>query len=184
VSVKQLRQRCVAKLREYQVPRPFDLDLFRAEVERIRGRPIVFVPVRTGVTTGCGMWLQTADTDYILHEAFTSPLHEAHIKLHELAHVMWGHQGSSPFAADFLRLVLPDLDPTAVQQVLGRGTYTRDAENEAEMLATVIGEYGAVSQLPHQRAAQPADVADQLRRLASSLEHPDDRDWPGRPTRP
>ncbi len=176
VARNDLRDRCAAKLREYGLTRPIDLDGLQATLERARGRVIRFVPVLTNGRSKCGLWISVGDTDLILHERATSPLHSLHIKWHELAHMLWGHPGTSPFAPEFLRLLVPDLDPAAVRQVLGRGgNYTDEAEAEAEMTATLLAEAGAYRVEP---AAVPApDMAAPLRRLASALGNPAGGPW-------
>jgi hypothetical protein len=161
-------------LREHCLNPPVQVRALKAELEQARGRAIQFVPVRTDGRSRCGLWVSAGDTDYILHEQATSPLHSRHIKLHELAHMLWGHQGTSPFAPEFLRLVMPDLDPARVRQVLGRSAYAQVAELEAEMTATMLGEVAAPETLPDEDEER---VADHLRRLALALDRPVDRTW-------
>lgn len=177
VSRSDLRERCAAKLLEYGLAPPTTLDMLQQKIERARDRVIRFVPVQTSGASKCGLWISVGDTDLVLHEQATSPLHTLHIKLHELAHMLWGHPGTSPFAPEFLRLVVPDLDPAAVRQVLGRGgDYTTDAaEAEAEMTATLLAEAGAYRVGPP--AAPAPDLPGPLHRLASALGNPAGGSW-------
>jgi hypothetical protein len=64
----------------------------------------------------------------------TSPLHAEHIVLHEVAHILSGHDGARD---GFARLV-PDLDPATVRRMLGRAGYPSAQEREAEMMASLI----------------------------------------------
>lgn len=174
-----LRRRCAATLRAFEVPRPFDLELFRREIERVRGRHLVLVPVQTAASSPCGLWIADpqTDTDYVMYESGTSPLHKIHIVLHEMGHMVFEHRGLSPFAPDFLARALPDLDPAAVSQVLGRTTFSSVEEAEAEMWATLVGEWGALTQVRHPQIAAAPDVAAQLDRLAAALQQPHSRGW-------
>ncbi|MEU7823071.1 hypothetical protein [Catellatospora sp. NPDC049133] len=168
-SPRRTRRRCKELIRDFDVPRPFDLELFRQELERKRGRRIVFVPVETGARCPCGLWLATADTDYVFVERATSPLHMTHIALHEIGHILFGHQGISPYSAEFLAKALPTLDPSAVIRLLGRTAYSGRQEEEAETLATVVGERGRITDIAHRPILVGSDTARMLERLVAGL---------------
>ena len=130
-----LRRRCERRLQGVQVPNPFDLDRFCAEVADRRGRPLVRRAVPgLSADAPCGLWISTARADHVLYDPGTSPLHAEHIVLHELAHILSGHRGSDPAIAR----LFPDLDPAMVRQALGRVAYTSAQEREAEMMASLI----------------------------------------------
>ena len=84
--------RHAAMIRGLQVPVPFDLSQFVAGLERQRGRPIGLHSFSFGPGGLCGLWIGTAEADYIYHEAGTTPFHATHIALHEIAHMLLGHQ--------------------------------------------------------------------------------------------
>src|SRR5260370_21027525 len=84
--------RHAASLRELQLPVPFELGQCVAGLERQRRRPILLRPFSSGPGCPCGLWIGTADADYIYHEAGTTPFHATHIALHEIAHMLLGHQ--------------------------------------------------------------------------------------------
>ena len=65
--------RHAAIVRELEIPVPFDLGRFVAGLERQRGRPIRLRPFSFGPGCPCGLWIGTADADYIYHEAGTTP---------------------------------------------------------------------------------------------------------------
>ena len=60
---------------------------FVAGLERQRHRPIRLCPFSSGPSIPCGLWIGTADADYIYHERGTTPYYGTHIALHELAHI-------------------------------------------------------------------------------------------------
>jgi hypothetical protein len=169
LPLRPLRRRCKDLIREFKVPKPFDLGQFKRELERVRNRRIQFVPVKTTSKSPCGLWLAAGDTDYVFFEAATSPLHQVHIALHELGHMLWEHQGISPFTADYLTHAMPTLDPAAMQRVLGRTTFSASEEQEAEMFATMVGERGAITEVTHRPVEFSPDTAELLGRLAAGL---------------
>ena len=83
-----------------------------------------------------GIWLNTGFGDYILHAPTASELHRRQIVLHELAHMILGHDlatGQSSAAALF-----PDLPEGAVLRTLTRGHTDNAMEREAEALADLL----------------------------------------------
>ncbi len=129
---KVIRRRCEARLRELSLPTPFDLDIFIAGIAARRGRPIAryALPLMGGLP---GLWLETDTADLLYYEERTSPLHQQHIVLHELGHILLGHRG--------LRLgqtiALGDLT-LAELRALRDERYTEEEEYAAETLATLI----------------------------------------------
>lgn len=147
---RRLRKRCAARLRELPMPVPFDVRVLCDRVARRRGRPIRLVPM-AGLTGVCGLWLATDEADLICYEAATSPPHQEHIILHELAHVLCDHYPS--FMPEAAASLLPSLDPAMVRRVLARAGYSTEEEREAELLASLI----------RQQARSGGTPADRLR---------------------
>jgi hypothetical protein len=79
----------------------------------------------------------TADADYIYYEAGTSLFHAIHIALHEIAHMLLGHQHTSAWN-QLIGLLAPDVDQALIQLILGRSAYTSAEERDAETLASLI----------------------------------------------
>ena len=129
--------RQAAIVRELDVPVPFDLARFVADLERQRRRPINLRPFTSGPGSPCGLWIGTPNADYIYHEAGTTPFHAARIAVHELAHMLLGHQHIAA-REGFIRILAPDLDQALTQLILGRSTYSTVEEQEAETLASLI----------------------------------------------
>lgn len=80
-----------------------------------------------------GIWLNTTFGDYVLHAPAPSELHRQQIILHELAHMILGHDlavEQSNTAALF-----PDLPESAVVRTLARGHDDNKLERDAETLA-------------------------------------------------
>jgi hypothetical protein len=122
---------------DLDIPQPFNLGRFLGQVERRRNRTIFLHPFTSGPGIPCGLWLGTARADHIFHEEGTTPWHQTHITLHEVAHMLLGH-GDGESGHRLGRLLVPDVDPALVRLILGRSTYSTAEEQEAETVASLI----------------------------------------------
>jgi hypothetical protein len=132
------QRRCAAIVADLDIPRPFNLSQLLAQVAARRNRPIFIHSFISGPGIPCGMWLSTARADHIFHEACTSPWHRTHIALHELAHILLGHDSHAGDALELADLLGPELNPALVRLVLGRSIYRTAQERDAEILASII----------------------------------------------
>jgi hypothetical protein len=150
------------------VPHPFDIDELVRRVAERRGRPITLHALCMGPDGPSGLWLALGDADLICHEARTNAVHQAHIVLHELGHMLCGHGSAGASPDSVLRFLLPTLDPVAVSRVLRRGSYHDEEEREAERFATLVRQ--RAGQLP---VLAPTTIAAQdevvLRRIEAAL---------------
>jgi hypothetical protein len=167
MNTATLRKRCQARLADLDLPRPFDVRALCANLERLRGKPIVLVPLELSATGPCGLWISDDRRDYIVHESATSPMHQEHIILHEIGHLLCDHQGAAKLTGEHAAGLFRTLDPAMVRKVLGRSGYTSEEEAEAEMLASLILQRADRTPL----ATPPADPADAavVRRLESGM---------------
>ena len=166
MSLRGLQRQCEARLRDVDVPDPFDIEAFCARLAIRRGRPLHVLPLPdgTGPEAPCGLWMATDNADFVFVEGATSPLHREHIILHEVAHMICGHAEKVPVET-FARL-LPDLDADMVGRVLGRTSYTNDEEREAELLASLI--LARARRAPRSPGPTPG-IAAVLKRAARTL---------------
>lgn len=94
-----------------------------------------------------GCWVNMAERDFIFYERNTAPLHQAHIQLHELAHILCGHQTFEPteesgltltmLINDLLHAAFPSATP-ALASILARSSHSSQDEIEAEALSDLI----------------------------------------------
>jgi hypothetical protein len=166
LDLKVLQRRCEVRLRALALPRTIQLPALLQGVSDLRGRRIVVCPTSTRPAP-CGLWLAASSRDYIFYEAETTPLHQAHIVLHELAHLVCGHQSAQVLEPELLRSLLPDLEPSVLQRVLRRASYDTEQEQEAELLASML-----LERLAPRESASPIDAEAQaaLEQLRRSLE--------------
>jgi hypothetical protein len=126
-------------VRELDLPRPFDVrDLAQRIAER-RDRPVVLAALEMSTLGSCGLWLASGSTDYICYEKHTSKLHQQHIVLHELGHLLCGH-GRSQRVDLRIGALVPQLSPATLAIMLARqhGGYADADEAEAELFAYTV----------------------------------------------
>ncbi|MEU5613551.1 ParH-like protein [Streptomyces sparsogenes] len=176
-SDKPLWQRCRRLVDGLDLPTPFDMDEFIGRLARTRGRPIDLMPVAARPHLPCGLLVTTDRADRILYPADTTPLHQQHIQLHEVAHLLCGHHETSPAASSAAEVLLPHLPASLVQRVLGRTVYTEPQEEEAELVASLILHRAA--ELDRADAARRSSTGPEEARLRSLFGSPEQRE-PGR----
>ncbi|NAZ85847.1 ImmA/IrrE family metallo-endopeptidase [Kineococcus indalonis] len=148
MSLRALRHRCAARLRDLALPDTFSTDAFATAVADLRGRPVHVLPHST--TGPCGAWVSTAAADYVFVDESTSGVHRRHILAHELAHVVFDHGGPDVLADDVAARLLPDVDRSTIERVLQRSSYSTEEEREAEVFASmVLQRMPALDALPH-----------------------------------
>ncbi|MFD5147276.1 hypothetical protein [Streptomyces sp. NPDC058401] len=160
-----LRKRCEAILGRLDLRHPFSLDGLCERIAEQRGRPIRLHPLpKEAAESGvCGLWVGTADVDYVFYEAQTTPLHREHIVLHEIGHILFGHHSLEAPSEDAPGAGGAD---GYVPTVLGRTNYTTRQEREAEMLASMIRIRTGTSGPPLGHGAEGRDT---LARLESAM---------------
>jgi hypothetical protein len=164
----RLRRRCEARLRQLDLPDPFDARSFCEALGEQRGRPIQLHAVPGG-EGACGVWVSVPTADLIFYEQNTSPLHQEHIILHEVSHLLCGHAPALVSEHETLQLLFPDFDLETIQLALPRAGYSTEEEREAEILASLIIERAAAGS-PLRRSSRKRRKDEVLHRLATSLQ--------------
>jgi hypothetical protein len=165
---RRLRRQCEARLRELNLPDPFDIRTFCEVLRAQRVHPIVLHPL-TGTTGACGVWVSVPAADLIFYEQGTSRLHQQHIILHEVSHLLCDHQPVPVSDGEVPELLFPDLHLKTVKHVLQRSGYSTYEKREAETLASLILERVSTGQAI--RTSITASGNDEaLHRLESSLQ--------------
>jgi hypothetical protein len=177
MSTRQIRRRCWELVRALDVPSPFDVQQFCAGLAASRGRPIDLRPMAMPPDSPCGVWVSTADRDYIFYEERTTGLHREHIIMHEIGHLLADHGNEAVLTLTESHLLLPHLDSAFVSRVLNRTDYSVDEERTAETVASMILER-ANRWKPVSEWDAPAHGAEVRRRLGETLEPPVDRRRP------
>jgi hypothetical protein len=134
--------------------RGFEIEQFIKRVGDLKGRRIRATPWKMPPAM-FGAWLADEDDacDYIFYRIDAPPVHQIHIQLHELAHLLFGHP-----TFNISRIKIAESYQGKGELPLKsygrlRSTDQSDDENEAETLASMIQEqvirYSQFAQLTH-----------------------------------
>lgn len=167
MDLKRLRRQCEARLQALDLPASLDARSLGEALAACRGRPLLLQPVSNGAGPH-GVWVAGPTVDVIFYEQETSPMHQEHIILHELCHLLCDHRPTPVSDTDYARLLFPDLHPGTVQHLLQRAGYSTDQEREAELLASLILERSVGT--PPSTASAPSAEAELVVRLEAALE--------------
>lgn len=153
---RTLRRMCRRLARGLDLTLPLDVQRLCQGLGESRGRPIELVCEALPPAVFGFCWAST-ERDYIFYQRHTTRLHQDHIVLHEVGHILAGHiqpsddgdlanlasllsRGSAPPPA-CARLVA---SPGAPSRVLYRSRYDTRQEWEAETIATILRERAMV----------------------------------------
>ena len=118
----------------------FTMESFRSWIEQQRGKELNFVPWAMPPSMS-GAWLSSDKSEYIFYEKNTPTIHQGHIQLHELAHILCGHPTIKVGAEKITMLFRQVIDGCVDQEdqsLLLRSAQSGEAEIEAEVLASFI----------------------------------------------
>ncbi len=158
-----LRRRCEERLAALQLPLPFTLAAFIEGLAKSRGRPLTIVDMPSLSDAGgpSGGWIATDGADYVFVDPAARALHREHIVLHELAHIVFGHQDALVMSRADAAALLPAISEETVIRMLGRSRYSEVEEQEAELLATMIAQ--------RDRVLRPVDAGTDVHALRDRL---------------
>ncbi|QIS12393.1 ImmA/IrrE family metallo-endopeptidase [Nocardia arthritidis] len=128
------------------LPADWTIEEFFAELERMRGRRIVRLPLPPTAPVGlCGLWLACKRYDVIFLRQSSDPAAELHVALHEVGHMLLDHgQDASISTVELTTLTSGvaldrEIDLSTVRAARGISSYDSEEEYEAELLASLIG---------------------------------------------
>lgn len=85
----------VTAVEQLPMLRSFNLKRFVSAVSDRRAKPIELVEAPMGGSAPCGWLVRTREVDYVCYPTNTSCLHQLHIVLHEIGHLVLGHTGEA-----------------------------------------------------------------------------------------
>lgn len=159
---RELRRHCKHTLRALGIQPPLQVHVLCRLLGEHRGRPIHLLPYSLPVPGPFGLWIATEKADYIFFQSETSKAHQDHIILHEVGHILAGHQ-SDETDQEFWQSMLPDISLKVIMSALRRTSYDEEREREAELVATIILEWASVLDL-----VSPRKSADPMTDLVQS----------------
>ncbi|MFI6849967.1 ParH-like protein [Kitasatospora sp. NBC_00085] len=166
-----LWQRCRGVAESIPLPEPFGIPELTEALALLRGRPIELMPLSGPEHSPCGVLISTDRADYIGYPADTTALHQQHIVLHEIGHLLCGHTGGSGPSTAVPAALTTQLSEELVRRVLGRSGYTERQEQEAELVASL-----ALQRALHRPCSTAVgQLADQVGRLRAVFGRPSRR---------
>lgn len=146
MRVRRIRRRCKRLIDELGVPASTDLHGLSEIVARRTGRSVRLVPMSLGGVVS-GMTAGTAAEFWVFYESRTSPWHQIHIVLHELSHLLLGHDQDPAVTEEALRMWAPSMDVATAMRRMGLSPgfarhhcYDNLTERETEVLGTLLME--------------------------------------------
>jgi hypothetical protein len=131
-------------LAELHLPDPSDVEGLCAHLSRHLGRPIRLIATQLPTDLVCGLLVRTDKFDAILYDRRPGQpsglvtWHQRHVIRHELAHLICGHHLAPVVESDVTDVLLPNVSPSGVRRLLGRTTFSDDAEREVEIIASML----------------------------------------------
>lgn len=118
----------------------FTMDSFVDWIERSRGRKIRFIhwEMPPGMF---GVWMSDADEpiEHVFIDNSVPPMHQVHIQLHELSHILCAHPTARLSRHEMGELLFKAAeDPGVLNEVLLRAPAKKELEEEAEIMAVLI----------------------------------------------
>ncbi|MBE1598817.1 MULTISPECIES: ImmA/IrrE family metallo-endopeptidase [Streptomyces] len=164
VRERQLRRYCRRLLRHLDIRPPLDVHELCKKIGQYRGKEIRLIPWELPIPGPSGVWLSQPGAETIFYQRETSSLHQDHIILHEIGHILADHENDL-ITADVFSDPGPDFPELLLNQGFQRTSYSEDYEYEAELVATIIQEWAVV--MAYVTPCPPEDPA--LHPLRSAL---------------
>ncbi|MEE1803490.1 hypothetical protein PUR57_33285 [Streptomyces sp. JV176] len=188
---KDLHRLIRRELQDLGATPPLDVDDLCRALSRRRGRPLHLREAPLPKPGPSGMWIEYEECDVILYQQETTRLHQDHIKLHEIGHILVSENeeaakdSSSETETDTpvvdpgeeaavdvkgWATLLPVFGTGSIKRAAQRCSYDNDKECSVELIATIILEWSSLLASSTPPAEDPA-----LRRVESALG--DRRGW-------
>ncbi|GAA1145247.1 MULTISPECIES: hypothetical protein [Streptomyces violaceusniger group] len=157
IRERELRRYCKRLLRRLDIQPPLRVEELCQRLGQHRGKPIRLIPWDLPVPGPFGVWISRPDEDGIFYQRKTSRVHQDHIILHEIGHILADHQDGGGAEEDALALG-PDHPRKLITRRFNRAYYTEDYEREAELVATIIQEWAVVIDYATPRTAEDSTL--------------------------
>ncbi|MFJ6705625.1 MULTISPECIES: hypothetical protein [unclassified Streptomyces] len=189
---KDLHRLIRRELQDLGVTPPLDVDELCQALSRRRGRPLYLRAAPLPKPGPSGMWAEYDTYDVILYQQETTRLHQDHIILHEVGHILVAeNEGAAEDTSGEVEIdtsvaepdeeasavdvegwatLMPVFGVESIKRVAQRCSYDDGEECSVELVATIILEWSALLADSTPPADDPA-----LRRVESALG--DRRGW-------
>lgn len=134
--------RLAALIADLEIPSPWNLRQFVDRLADQRGKPIVLTGHRGLRAAGfpCGLLAEMNDLTLIVYEERSSQYMVEHTVLHEIGHLLLGHEGErmQESLGQFLGGLVGPASIARMETMLARGVFDTTKEVEAETFANLI----------------------------------------------
>jgi hypothetical protein len=157
VRERELRRRCKRLLRSLDIQPPLQVDVLCRRLGDRLGRPIRLIPWALPVPGPFGLWMSRPGEEVIFYQEETTRVHQDHIILHEIGHILAEHEDNGDAGAQY-PVLGPDFPHDLITRSFRRTCYTEDYEREAELVATIIQEWAMIIDYVSPRAPEDPDL--------------------------
>ncbi|MEN8656330.1 hypothetical protein ABCR94_38605 [Streptomyces sp. 21So2-11] len=157
VHERELRRFCRRLLRQLDIQPPLRVDELCRRIGEHRDKPIRLIPWALSIPGPFGVWMSRPHEEIIFYQEETSRVHQDHIILHEIGHILADHQDDGG-AGEELPALGPDYPGDLITRGFRRTSYTEDYEREAELVATIIQEWAVVINYATPRTPENSDL--------------------------
>ncbi|MEU9068930.1 hypothetical protein AB0D60_18850 [Streptomyces sp. NPDC048306] len=128
---------------------PLDVTRLCGALSEKRGRHIELRPYPMPIPGPLGLWVDTPAADLIIYQQHTTRLHQDHIILHEVGHILANddelvEEDPDDPAEGWWAGMLPALNAATIRRMRKRCSYDSEEECEVELSATIILEWSSV----------------------------------------
>jgi len=132
------------------------------------------VPHAIEVPGPFGCWIKTGKADYVVYQQRTTHHHQNHIILHEVGHILAGHDAAVGSAAPGVAEgPYPEIARQPVRLALFRNSFSNRQEREAETIATMIMQRASVLDRIGGRVGRVKSSDAPVNHIAAVLADPD-----------
>ncbi|MGW1374724.1 hypothetical protein ACWD6P_10700 [Streptomyces sp. NPDC002446] len=145
---RDLQRRLRRQLRALDIQPPLNVMALCRALSEERGRHIELRPYPLPMPGPLGLWVETPAADLIVYQQHTTRLHQDHIILHEIGHILANDDNNAGDQEDpaegWWAAMLPSLTCGGVRRVRQRCAYDSEEECEVELTATIVLEWSSV----------------------------------------
>jgi hypothetical protein len=169
-TLSELRRAVENVLDELSWSPPYELDTLLEQISRRCGKRIALLPAALPHDGAGGLVIERAHDLVIVFDQSLPPLQQEHVIMHEAAHVLFGHRGTS--VNDLTHEELDELDPDVVrgaQRFVRRDGYSAIEERVAEIAAALMWSRADRARRSVRPPLRPKTVAEANERFAEAL---------------
>ncbi len=136
-TLSRLQQQSEQLLAALKLPQTFSFAQLHERIEQRRGRTVNLIPRRLPALAPHGLWVAGDFADYVFYDANGSQVRQSLIIGHEYGHMMFDDTSTPSDLEELAALLMPSVDPSVPEIMLGRSSYDAPIERRAEVFGTI-----------------------------------------------